>query len=65
VCSECVVKLKGKGAPVFLTEHHVMKAYCESGGIAPLSLTSAVDGVECSDSYSGCFSPGNEPLIPI
>jgi hypothetical protein len=30
------VKRKGKGrVPVFLTEHHVMKAYWGSGGIAP------------------------------
>jgi hypothetical protein len=32
------VKVKGKVVPVFLTEHHAMKAYWGSGGIAPLIL---------------------------
>jgi hypothetical protein len=34
-----IKKLKGKVVPaLFLTEHHAMKAYWESGGIAPLIL---------------------------
>jgi hypothetical protein len=32
------VKVKGKFVPVLLTEHHAMKAYWGSGGIAPLIL---------------------------
>jgi hypothetical protein len=33
------LKGEGKVVPVlFLTEHHAMKAYWESGGIAPLIL---------------------------
>jgi hypothetical protein len=40
-------KLKGKKyvkLPVCLTKHHAVKMYCGSGGIAPHSLTSALDG---------------------
>jgi hypothetical protein len=34
-----LVKVKGKVVPLlFLTEHHAMKAYSGSGGIAPLVL---------------------------
>jgi hypothetical protein len=29
---------KAKVVPVFLIDHHAMKAYCGSGGIAPLIL---------------------------
>jgi hypothetical protein len=29
------IKAKGKFVPVLLTEHHAMKAYWGSGGIAP------------------------------
>jgi hypothetical protein len=32
------VKVKVKLSLCFLTEHHTMKAYWESGGIAPLIL---------------------------
>jgi hypothetical protein len=33
------IKVKGKVIPgLFLTEHHAMKAYWGSGGIAPLIL---------------------------
>jgi hypothetical protein len=31
-------KGKAKVVPVLLTEHHAMKAYWRSGGIAPLGL---------------------------
>jgi len=34
-----------------------MKAYWGSGGIAPHSLTSALDGGECSASRPGRFTP--------
>jgi hypothetical protein len=38
---------KGEVAPVlFLTEHHTIKAYWWSGGIAPRIFTSALDGDE-------------------
>jgi hypothetical protein len=36
--SPSYVKVKGKVDPVLLTEHHVKKAYCGSGGIAPRIL---------------------------
>jgi hypothetical protein len=32
------VKVKDKGDPVLLAEHHVMEAYWGSGGIAPFIL---------------------------
>jgi hypothetical protein len=34
----CKVKVKGKVVPVLLTEHHAMKTYWGSGGIALLIL---------------------------
>jgi hypothetical protein len=53
------VKVKGKVVPVFLlTEHHSMKAYWRSGGIAPRFLTPALDGDEWSASRTGRFTPG-------
>jgi hypothetical protein len=36
--NELSVSVEGKVVPVFLTEHHAMKAYWGSGGIAPLIL---------------------------
>jgi hypothetical protein len=39
-----------------------MKAYWESGGIAPRTLTSALDGGEWSASRPGRFILGKEPL---
>jgi hypothetical protein len=33
-----MLRVKGKVVPVLLTEHHVMKAYWRSGGIAPRIL---------------------------
>jgi hypothetical protein len=39
-----------------LTEHHAMKTYWGSGGIAPRILTSALDEGEWSASRSGCFT---------
>jgi hypothetical protein len=35
-----IIKIKGEVVPVlfFLTEHHAMKAYWGSGGMAPLVL---------------------------
>jgi hypothetical protein len=53
------IKVKGKVVTVllFLTEHHAMKAYWESGSIAPLTLTSALDGCEWSASRPGRFTP--------
>jgi hypothetical protein len=36
---ENIQKGKGKVVPVlFLTEHHAIKVYCRSGGIAPCIL---------------------------
>jgi hypothetical protein len=35
---ECMIKVKGKICPCALTEHHAMKAYWGSGGIAPCIL---------------------------
>jgi hypothetical protein len=44
--------------PCALTEHHAMKTYWGSGGIAPLNfLTSALDGGEWSASRPGRFAP--------
>jgi hypothetical protein len=37
-CLYALSKVKGKVVPVLLTEHHAMKAYWGSGGIAPLIL---------------------------
>jgi hypothetical protein len=42
---------------LFLIEHHTMKAYWESGGIAHALLTSALDGGEWSASLPGRFTP--------
>jgi len=43
---------------LLLAEHHIMKAYWGSGGIAPIhSLTSALDGGEWSASCPGHFTP--------
>jgi hypothetical protein len=40
-----------------ITEHHAIKAYWGSAGIAPRILTSVLDGVEWSASRPGRFIP--------
>jgi hypothetical protein len=47
----------GRNSSYALTEHHAMKAYWGSGGIAPRTLTSALDGGEWSASRPGSFTP--------
>jgi hypothetical protein len=49
---------------LYLSEHNAMKAYWGSGGTAPHSLTSPLDGGEWSASHPGHFTPGKEPLVP-
>jgi hypothetical protein len=46
----------GQNCPCALTERHAMKAYWESGGIAPRILTSALHGDEWLASRPGRFS---------
>jgi hypothetical protein len=60
-----LVKVKGKIFPVLLTEHQAMKAYWRSGGIAPLNLTSALDGGEWSASHPTALPSGREPRYPL
>jgi hypothetical protein len=54
-----LVKVKGKVVTVFfLSEHHTIKAYWGSGGIAQHTfLTSTLDGGEWSASRLGRFTP--------
>jgi hypothetical protein len=59
-CTPHQILLKGKGEVVpvlFSTEHHAMKAYWGSGGIAPRILTTALDGGVWSASRPGHFTP--------
>jgi hypothetical protein len=42
---------------LFLTEHHAMKAYCETGDIAPRILDLVTNGGEWSVSNPGRFTP--------
>jgi hypothetical protein len=59
-------KGKGKVVPVlFLTEHHTMKAYWGSGGIAARILISALDGGEWSASRPSRFIPRERGVVPI
>jgi hypothetical protein len=55
--------IKSKAVPVLLTEHHAMRAYWGSGGIAPHIL----DGMEVSGQLHApaALSPGKESLVPI
>jgi hypothetical protein len=47
-----------KNCPCALTEHHAMKAYWRSGGIAPRILDFVTrEGGEWSASRPGCFIP--------
>jgi hypothetical protein len=54
-----------KIVPVFNYLSTVIMIFGGSGGIAPLLLTSALDGSDWSDSRSGRFTPGKEPSVPI
>jgi hypothetical protein len=50
--------------PVLLTEHHVMKAYCGSGGIAPCILVSVLDYVNGQLYATVALPPGKGFLVP-
>jgi hypothetical protein len=48
-----------------LTEHHAMKAYWGSGGIAPRILDLGEMEVSSQLHAPATLPPGKEPLIPI
>jgi hypothetical protein len=59
-------QVKVKSLCFVLTEHHAIKAYWGSGGIAPRIVTSAIDGGEWSASRPGRFiSQGKSPWYPL
>jgi hypothetical protein len=59
------VKEKGKVVPVLLAEHHVMKAYCGNGGIAPRILDLGTRWRRVVSFTSRALYPREEPLVPI